>query len=172
MKIVHCAALAALAIATAVPAPAAPPAADSKFMKDAAAGGMGEVELGRLASEKATRPEVKAFGKMMVDDHSKANAELKALAEKKNVTLPAGPKPEHKALEARLSKLSGSAFDDAYMAAMVKDHEKDVREFERESKTGGDDDVKSWAGKTLPTLRHHLDEAKERAPKRAAANKK
>jgi putative membrane protein len=172
MKIVLAVVVAATAFgAAALPVLAAPPAADSKFMKDAAADGMAEVELGKLASEKATRDEVKAFGKMMADDHSKGNAELKALAEKKNVTLPAGPKPEHKALEARLRKLSGSAFDDAYMAAMVKDHQKAVQMFSHESTAGGDADVKGWAGKTLPTLRHHLDEAKERAPKRAAATK-
>jgi putative membrane protein len=171
MKMVRAAVLAATAVtAAALPALAAAPAADSKFLKDAAAGGMAEVELGRLATEKATRSEVKEFGKMMVDDHSKANAELKSLAEKKGVTLPTAPKPEHKALEARLRKLSGAAFDDAYMSAMLRDHEKDVREFERESKSGGDADVKSWAGKTLPTLRHHLEAAKERAPKHSAAH--
>jgi putative membrane protein len=171
MKIIRSAAFAAAAAALALPALAAPTAADKKFMADAAAGGMAEVELGRLAAEKATKAEVKDFAKMMVEDHSKANAELKSLADKKNVTLPAGPKPEHKALEARLKKLSGAAFDDAYMTAMVKDHVKDVAAFDRESARGGDADVKSWAGKTLPTLRHHLDKAKEAAPKHAAGKR-
>jgi putative membrane protein len=173
MKLVRTAVLTATALAAATLAvQAAPTAADRKFMADAAAGGMAEVELGRLAADKATKSEVKEFGKMMVDDHSKANAELKSLAEQKHVTLPAGPKPEHKALEARLRKLSGAGFDDAYMTAMVNDHVKDVRAFTRESTAGGDAEVKGWAGKTLPTLKHHLEKAKEAAPKRAASAKR
>jgi putative membrane protein len=166
MKLVRRAVLTATAVlAAGLSVQAAPTAADRRFMADAAAGGLAEVELGRLATDKGTRSEVKDFGKMMVDDHSKANEELKSLAEKEKVTLPAALKPADKALEARLRKLSGAAFDDAYMRAMVNDHVKDVAAFERESKSGGDADLKEWAGKTLPTLKHHLEKAKEAAPK-------
>src|SRR5687768_18312704 len=89
---------AAAALVTSVPSVAAPTASDRKFMTDAAADGMAEVALGKLAAEKGSTQAVKEFGKMMVDDHTKANAELKSLAEKKDVTLPAGPRPPHKAL--------------------------------------------------------------------------
>ena len=96
----------------------------------------------------------------MVDDHSKANDELKAYASQKGVTLPAEVDPAHKATEARLSKLSGEAFDKAYMADMVKDHDKDVAAFKHASTSATDADLKAWAVKTLPTLQEHQTMAK------------
>jgi putative membrane protein len=149
-----------------------PPAADKTFMTTAAADGMAEVELGRLASEKATRQDVKDFGKMMVDDHSKANDELKSLAAQKNVTLPAEPKPQHKAEKARLEKMSGVAFDDAYLKAMVKDHQKAVDLFTREASSGRDPETKAWAAETLPKLKEHLEHVKRLAGGAAASAKR
>lgn len=140
---------------------AQPPAADTKFMKDAAADGKAEVQLGQLAADKASRDSVKDFDKMMVEDHTKAGMELSALASRNSVTLPAEPKPEHKALHDRLSRLSGAEFDRAYMAAMIKDHEKAVGLFRKEATSGGDADTKAWAAKTLPTLETHLGKARE-----------
>jgi putative membrane protein len=136
-------------------------AADETFVTKAAKGGMAEVELGKLAAEKASSSEVKTFGQRMADDHSKANDELKVLAKSKNITLPSEIGPEEKALRDRLVKLSGPAFDQAYMKAMVSDHVKDVNEFRTESKTGKDPEVKAWAAKTLPTLEEHLKLARE-----------
>jgi putative membrane protein len=130
-------------------------AADNKFVHEAAVGGMAEVSLGKLAADKATNPDVKQFAQRMVDDHSKANDELKAYASQKGVTLPADTDAAHKAVEARLSKLSGEAFDKAYMADMVKDHDKDVAAFKQASSTASDADLKAWAAKTLPTLQEH-----------------
>jgi putative membrane protein len=97
----------------------------------------------------------------MVTDHSKANDELKTLAQNKKMTLPSDIGAEHKALRDRLMKLSGTAFDQAYMKAMVADHVKDVNEFRMESKSGKEPDVKAWAGKTLPTLEEHLKMARD-----------
>jgi len=131
-------------------------ASDTKFMKTAAMGGMEEVELGQLAAQKASSPEVKNFGQHMVDDHSKANDQLKQLAAQKGVTLPASMSASQKQDMNRLSKLSGAAFDSAYVSMMVKDHKKDVAEFQKESKSGKDSDVKGWASTTLPTLESHL----------------
>ncbi|HTG33162.1 MAG TPA: DUF4142 domain-containing protein [Thermoanaerobaculia bacterium] len=131
-------------------------ASDTKFMKEAAMGGMEEVELGQLAAQKASSPEVKNFGQHMVDDHSKANDQLKQLAAQKGVTLPTSMSASQKQEMNRLSKLSGAAFDSAYVSMMVKDHKKDVAEFQKESKNGKDSDVKSWASTTLPTLEDHL----------------
>ncbi|HEX3704004.1 MAG TPA: DUF4142 domain-containing protein [Vicinamibacterales bacterium] len=136
-------------------------AADQTFVKKAAEGGMAEVELGKLAAEKAASPEVKQFGQKMMDDHGKANDQLKSLAQNKNITLPSDLSAKDKALRDRLSKLSGAAFDRAYMRAMVTDHTKDVGDFRTESKAGGDADVKSWASNTLPTLESHLKMAKD-----------
>jgi putative membrane protein len=136
-------------------------ASDKEFMTKAAIGGMAEVMMGQMASTKGTDAGVKAFGNRMVTDHSKANDELKALAQSKNITLPSEIGPEEKALRDRLMKLSGPAFDQAYMKAMVSDHVTDVNEFKMESKSGKDPEVKAWAAKTLPTLEEHLKMARD-----------
>jgi putative membrane protein len=137
---------------------------DKKFIREAAEGGLAEVELGKLATEKASNPEVKNFAQRMVQDHSKANEELKEVASKEGVTLPDHLNAKDKALKERLSKLNGPAFDRAYMENMVKDHKKDVAEFNRESTNGKDNDVKQFAGKTLPTLKEHLKQAESIEP--------
>jgi len=131
-------------------------AGDIKFLKQAADGGLAEVELGKLAAEKASNNDVKQFGQRMVDDHGKANDQLKQLAAQKNIDLPSEPGAKNKATKARLEKLSGEEFDRAYIATMLKDHKKDVAEFRRESRSAQDPDVKNFAGQTLPTLEDHL----------------
>jgi putative membrane protein len=131
-------------------------AADTKFMKTAAMGGMEEVELGKLAAQKASSADVKNFGQHMVDDHSKANDQLTQLATQKGVTLPTAMSTMQKHDMAKLAKLSGAAFDSAYVSMMVKDHKKDVADFQKESKSGKDSDLKGWAATTLPTLQDHL----------------
>lgn len=130
---------------------------DSAFLMEAARGGIAEVELGRLASTKAANAEVKQFAEMMVKDHSAANEELKALASKKGVTLPAEMGPTHRAKMEEIRSKVGAEFDRSYIEAMVEDHEKDVAEFERQSTTASDPDVKAFAAKTLPVLRKHLE---------------
>ncbi len=134
---------------------------DQTFVKKAAEGGMAEVQLGQLAADKASTDEVKKFGQRMVSDHGKANDELKSLAQSKNITLPSDLDAKDKALHDRLAKLSGAAFDRAYMQHMVSDHRKDVNEFKKESTSGRDSDVKAWASKTLPTLEEHLKMAED-----------
>lgn len=145
--------------------------ADTKFMKEAAEGGMAEVALGQLAAEKASGSDVKKFGQRMVDDHSKANDELKQLASQKNVDLPQDLSAKDKATKATLEKLSGEEFDQAYMKDMVKDHKKDVSDFRRESKSAQDPDVRTFATKILPTLEDHLKQAESIAsPATASAS--
>lgn len=139
-------------------------AADKHFVKEAAAGGMAEVELGQLAIEKASSPDVKKFGQRMVDDHSKANDQLKQIAADEGVPLPAKLSAKDQATKDRLSKLSGDAFDKAYMSDMVNDHKTDIAAFRNESKTGQDPQVKSFAADTLPTLEDHLKNAQKVAP--------
>ena len=135
--------------------------ADNDFMMKAAQGGMAEVNMGNMASSKATNAEVKKFGDRMVTDHSKANDELKQLASTKGVSLPTDVAEEHKKAMDEMSAKNGKDFDKAYMDDMVKDHEKDVAEFEKASKNAKDADLKAWATKTLPTLQEHLRMAKE-----------
>jgi putative membrane protein len=135
--------------------------ADNTFVTKAAQGGMAEVELGRLATERAANAKVKQFGQQMVDDHTKANDELKSIASGKGVTLPSMLDSKDQATKNKLSSLQGAAFDRAYMEDMVSDHEKDIAEFQREADHGTDADMKAFASKTLPTLQHHLQMAKD-----------
>jgi len=129
---------------------------DRKFVEKAASGGLAEVKLGQLAMDKGASPTVKEFGKRMVDDHGKANDELKEIASKKNLTLPTEVDTKQKATYDKLSKLSGSDFDKAYMDAMVKDHDQDVKEFKKEATTtSADPELKAWAEKTLNVLEEH-----------------
>jgi putative membrane protein len=133
---------------------------DAEFVAMTASGGMLEVELGKIAAQKASNAEVKKFGQHMVTDHSKANDELKSLATKKNWVRPAQMLPEQQSTFDRISKLSGKDFDRDYMAQMVLDHETTIGMFENANKQAKDTDLKSWASKTLPTLRMHLDMAR------------
>jgi len=142
---------------------------DQQFVHEAAIGGMAEVELGKLATDKASSADVKQFGQRMVDDHGKANDELKSLASQKNWTLPTELDAKHKATRDRLSKLSGAEFDRAYMKEMVADHNKDVREFAEHAKTAKDADLKAWVQKTLPVLKEHQSMAKDVSQKVATA---
>lgn len=133
---------------------------DKKFLKDAAEGGMAEVELGKLAAEKATSPDVKQFGQKMVDDHTKANDQLKEVASKESVNIPDGLDSKHQSRIDKLSKLSGPQFDKAYMKDQLKDHQQDVQEFQSEAQYGTDPNIKQFATQTLPVLQQHLELAK------------
>jgi putative membrane protein len=199
---------------------------DRKFIMEAAHDGMMEVKMGRMAADKASNADVKAFGQRMVDDHSRANTELMALASQKGVTLPgasdmamtdqsssnvsnttaqssnqqssstsstsgqqsstspttaqpsstdtAAAAQRHARVETntgetlkdqentnKMMGLSGDAFDREYMNMMVKDHEKAVKDFEKVSTKAKDPDVRAFAAKTLPTLREHLQQARD-----------
>jgi putative membrane protein len=129
---------------------------DMKFAMEAAVGGMEEVQLGQLAVQKGASDEVKQFGQHMVDDHTKANDDLMQVASGKSWTLPTALDAKHQADVQKLSAMSGEAFDREYVKMMVKDHKKDVSEFQKESMRGADADVKSFATRTLPTLQEHL----------------
>jgi putative membrane protein len=129
---------------------------DSTFVKNAAVGGMEEVQLGQMAAQKASNPEVKNFGQRMVDDHTKANSQLQQIAAQKGMTVPAAlPASKRKDID-RLTRLNGAAFDRTYMSMMVQDHKKDVSEFQKAAKSAKDADIKSFASTTLPTLQDHL----------------
>jgi putative membrane protein len=131
--------------------------ADQRFIKDAAAGGMMEVELGKVAADKGTNDKVKQFGKRMQEDHGKANDELKKIAADKGVEIPTALEGKHKKTVDRLSKLSGEEFDRQYMRAMVDDHKEDLEKFQREADKGADPAVKQFASKHVPVLKKHLE---------------
>ena len=129
---------------------------DRKFIEEAARGGVAEVELGKLAAQKASSPEVKQFGQRMVDDHSKANDKLQQLASQKGVNVPNEMDAVSKREYDKLQKLSGASFDQEYIKAMVKDHHKDVKDFQKEEKSAKDAELKTFVSTTLPTLEQHL----------------
>lgn len=129
---------------------------DRTFLTKAGQGGLAEVELGKLAEQKASNDAVKNFAKRMVTDHSKNNDELKMHAQHMSQTLPASLDAKDQAEKDRLSKLSGSEFDKEYMKKMVQDHRQDVSEFQREANSGGEEMLRSFASKSLPTLQEHL----------------
>lgn len=133
---------------------------DEDFVKEAASGGLMEVELGRYAQQNATNPRVKNFGAMMVKDHSKANEELRTLAASKNITLPAAMMDKHQNKVNDLQKKDKTEFDKDYMKEMVDDHEKDVDNFQKMAEKGKDPDLKAFAAKTVSILLMHQDSAK------------
>jgi putative membrane protein len=142
---------------------------DQKFVMEAAQGSMMEVELGRLASQKATNADVKAFAQRMVTDHGKASDQLEQVVSQKGVTLPTTLPQDMSNEMDKLSRASGAEFDRMYMSEMVKHHRKDVSEFEKQAERGGDPAVRAFAQQTLPTLREHLRLAQDLAS-RVGAN--
>lgn len=129
---------------------------DAKFYRDAAEGGLAEVAMGNLAQQKAQSPSVKEFGAQMVKDHSAANEKLNALAQSKNITLPANPSVDEMEAKAKLQALSGQSFDKSYIKGMIKDHEEDIAEFKKEATSGQDPEARAFASAALPTLEAHL----------------
>src|SRR4051794_11580738 len=135
--------------------------ADKSFMMEAAEGGIAEVQLGQMAQQKGSSQEVKDFGRRLEQDHTKANDQLKTIAQQRQVSLPADTDAKHKAAIAKLNGLSGAEFDKVFGQMMVKDHREDIKKFERESNNGMDTDLKNFASSNLPTLKEHLQQAEQ-----------
>ena len=117
--------------------------------------------MGKMAQQKAQSQEVKQFGQQMAQDHDAANSELMAVASGKGADMPKGLDKDHTKLRDKLAKLNGADFDREYMRQMVKDHQKDVKDFEKEAKSGQDSDIKNFAQSTLPKLQQHLQMAQD-----------
>jgi putative membrane protein len=132
---------------------------DLKFMNEVAQSGLMEVQAATLAQQKAQSDEVKKFATQLLNDHNKANEELKALAAQKNVDLPADMGPKHQAHIARLQNLSDAQFDRQWTKMQVDHHKKDVKEFQRHANRSMDSHVKAFAEKQLPILQQHLQTA-------------
>ena len=138
---------------------AAPSPADKSFAVKAAQGGMSEVQEGQLAAQRASSPQVKQFGQRMVQDHGQGNQDLQQIAQQGNLELPTQPSASQHASAAKLSGLSGPAFDKAYIQHEVQDHRTDIVEFRREAQSGKDPALKAYAQKQLPILQQHLQMA-------------
>jgi len=134
---------------------------DQAFVTKLAGVGMAEVELGTMAKDKASSREVKAFAQRMIDDHGKAGDELKAVANRKHYVWPAAIPADAAALKDKLSKLSGAAFDRAYIDAMVDGHRGVLTDVRAEAQSGSDPDVKAWAMKASSTVQAHLTHAQD-----------
>lgn len=138
--------------------------ADRKFINEAASGGMAEVQLGQLALKRGSSDAVKQYAQHMIDEHTRVNKELMAIASQKGVTPPKAIAPKYKKVRAKLSKLSGKSFDQAYMKeAGVKAHTEQAALFQHQAEQGQDPDLKAFAAKTLPAVQQHLQEAQAMA---------
>ncbi len=132
---------------------------DATFMMTAASSNMLEIELGKMAAQKATDPQVKEFAKMMVEHHTKASQEMKSMASQMGLTLPTALMPMHQQMVDKLSQKSSDNFDESYMDTMETAHKMDIAMFEAKTNNAESDDVKSFASKTLPQLKKHQEKA-------------
>jgi len=138
--------------------------ADSSFLKSAAEAGLYEIQGSKIALQKSTDSQVKAFAQQMIDDHTKANEEVGTLASQKGVKLPTSPSVTQQAKLKTLEHWSQSGFDYHFADSVgVSAHKDAVKAFTKEATQAKDADVKAFASKTLPTLQHHLDMAQQLA---------
>jgi len=162
--------LAVAAVALALgPALASAQTADVAFVREAATDSFAEIELGRLATQRAASDAVKRFAQRIVADHTLANQDLAPIAASKGVDMPRELDIQHRAIRDRLVTLSGQEFDRSFMAEMVRDHTKAVSLFQQEAQTGGDPAVRAYAQRQLPILQEHLRLAQDIHARAAAA---
>lgn len=129
---------------------------DKMFLRKAAEGGLAEVELGKLAAEKGASEDVKAFGKKMVEDHTRLNEDLAQVADSIGARVPKKMDKENQAEYDKLNGLSGEDFDKEYIVYMVKDHHMDLREFRMESSSTNDPELKTAVDHASVILREHM----------------
>jgi putative membrane protein len=156
---------------TAADRAASPPAvtlsdSDRDFATKAAQGGMAEVALGKLAQERGSSKQTKDYGKMLVDDHSRLNNELSDIASRANITLPRDMGEDNRKTYDRLAKLSGPAFDREFFEGQIRDHRKDLDEFQTNASNGSDMAWKDFAARSIPTLQEHLRKAENNGMKK------
>jgi len=134
---------------------------DAQFVASASSGSIAEVRLGELAQQRGSSKAVKDLGKRMLDDHTATNQKLQMIAAKEKMNITADLTPEDRATYSKLTNLLGPAFDKAYALEMVRDHQKDIAEFEKEAQYGKEPAVRKLAQEVLPTLKQHLQLAQE-----------
>lgn len=133
---------------------------ETDFIVEVAQASLLEVELGKLAQERASSQEVRAFGAMMERDHLQANEQLKQVAQRMQLSLPASLDPQLRSHIDQLKSKSGEEFDKAYMDMMVNEHRDDIDKFETAKNRASNSELKRWVENTLPVLESHLEEAK------------
>lgn len=133
---------------------------DSEFLVDIAEVNLAEIEIGKLAQQKSTNPEVKEFGKILVEDHTKSASEVSALAKTKNFTLPTSLTEEGQEEYKKLNEKSGLDFDKKFADMMIDGHQKAIDELQKASKEAADQDIKFWASNNIAGLTAHLEHAK------------
>ena len=141
---------------------------DRVFLKDALEGGIAEVQLGQLALQKSSNPDVKQFAQKMVDDHTKMGDQIKPIAQQIGVKIPDGPSKKDKQTIAKLQELNGDDFDKAYMKDMVKDHKTDLTDFKTEAATGSNPAVQNVANRGSQIIGQHLQMAEQISQKTSA----
>lgn len=134
---------------------------DSEFLVDAAETDLEEIEVGKLAQQKGTDEEVKSFGKMLADDHTKSFEDLKAFSDKKQISLPLVATEDGKEAYNDLNKKTGLDFDKKFAEMMVDGHEKAIKNAEKVSKDAKDEEIRVWAANKIPNLTTHLEHAKK-----------
>ena len=154
---------AAMALQSAEVPPTRTGTQDDVFVQAVAADVLAEIELARLAAQRAARPEVREFAQTLAAEQSRAYDDLKALAAQKKITLPSEPRPEQKAQVAQLEGLESAAFDEAYLTAVAASRTRALALFDKAAGAWGDPDVKAWVGKALPTAKQRLARARELA---------
>jgi putative membrane protein len=137
-------------------------ATDKDFIKAAASNGMAEIQLGKLASSRASREEVQEFARRLEKDHGEANVELLKIIDSQGLDVPRDMEP-YLAAAKHLESLKGEAFDRAYLQHIVQEHEEAIAHFTKEAQQGQNPQLKDYASKTLPRLREHLQRARELA---------
>lgn len=161
LALIGCLALSPLAMAQTAGSAATPSAQDAAFVAKASAGGMTEIQASKLAESHSQSSSIKSFASTMVTDHTAAGDKLTAIAGKDGFTASSGPMAAQQKELAKLETLNGMAFDKAYSSMMLKDHTATVALFKKETATGSNADLKSFAADTLPTIEHHESMAKK-----------
>jgi putative membrane protein len=140
----------------AAPAPSSSvPKIDEDFVKKATQASLSQIRLGQLALKNGSTAQVRKLGQVMIDDHQKATDRLRSIATREGLTLPMDVTAEQQATIDRLTALSGSQFDSAYMDQVKSDHEAQIALFQDEAKNGSDAQLKHFAQSTVPSLRRH-----------------
>jgi putative membrane protein len=133
---------------------------DSEFLVDAAEINLAEIEIGKLAQQKGTHPEVKKFGKMLVDDHQKLSNEVKSLADSRNFSVPLSLTEDGKEEYNKLNKETGTDFDKKFINVIIDEHEDAIDKFSKAADKANDEEIKAWASKNVSSLTAHLQQAK------------
>ncbi|BAM91437.1 signal peptide [Bradyrhizobium oligotrophicum S58] len=134
------------------------PAKDRHFMTEAIEGDLSEVNMGKLAQQKGQSDQVKQFGQALQQDHGEHLQKAQQLASQNGMPVPSEPNKKQLAIYNKLEGLSGDRFDRAFAQAMVRDHQGDIKKYQKEAAAGSP--LSDFAQQTLPTLQKHLEMAK------------